>query len=607
MNNNKKYKKWSLGLVAPALVLAPIAVVASCSSSTEEKEAYAIKFTETDQIKATIHKTVQPDQLKEDKFKEEVLEHKSDLFTIEGKLPSDSFLNDNIKITDLTPNNNAKTVSAKVTVDKANTNGEPIDKTITLTGLGYEEVDLTTLTYKISFKDELNEIALNDQSDVSVDAINADKLIGLILLDDNKTKILEIKDDASKITNEILANQILSIDGDLNKDANNGKIKFTLKVSNPENGEGDPLTKEITFTGFKKETDSTPPATEKFKIKFKAATEFTLTGVEQQSVTEFSTAEKIQPIVIKNKDKIFEAETGNLPGDDWWTEMLKISELVPNQSEGSITVKMQLDSADTTETANDSTTTITKEGIVLKGFQKEAQAPVAQETVMNAELSTVTLGLNGNRAEAKPQITQQWIFDRIAILFKQGSDLIKDVNDIVAGSIKTEDVATDSGNPIKIKFKVAANRWYDNTPAEGTTEKEFETTISGLSGAATTNTELKNKSTANDATPLSIGLVDPTLAGKTYQQYKDDSANIFTKEFVFKYRKHLLTGDFSKLDQADADTFLKDYGSNKFVTITPNDTAKTIQINFTILKEKLVGQQTAADKEYSIVFNGFKS
>ena len=39
MNNNKIYKKWTLGLVAPALVLAPIAVVASCSSSTTESTA----------------------------------------------------------------------------------------------------------------------------------------------------------------------------------------------------------------------------------------------------------------------------------------------------------------------------------------------------------------------------------------------------------------------------------------------------------------------------------------------------------------------------------------------------------------------------------------
>ena len=36
MNNNKISKKWLLGLVAPALILAPIAVVASCSSSTTE-------------------------------------------------------------------------------------------------------------------------------------------------------------------------------------------------------------------------------------------------------------------------------------------------------------------------------------------------------------------------------------------------------------------------------------------------------------------------------------------------------------------------------------------------------------------------------------------
>ena len=39
MNNNKLYKKWTLGLVAPALILAPIAVVASCSSSTTESTA----------------------------------------------------------------------------------------------------------------------------------------------------------------------------------------------------------------------------------------------------------------------------------------------------------------------------------------------------------------------------------------------------------------------------------------------------------------------------------------------------------------------------------------------------------------------------------------
>ena len=94
-------------------------MVASCSSSGEEKPAYGVTFTNNDKIKATIHKAVKPADLTDVQFKEEVLAHKSDLFTIEGTLPSDSFLNDNIKITDLTPNNDAKTVSAKVTVDKA--------------------------------------------------------------------------------------------------------------------------------------------------------------------------------------------------------------------------------------------------------------------------------------------------------------------------------------------------------------------------------------------------------------------------------------------------------------------------------------------------------
>ena len=58
MNNNKIYKKWTLGLVAPALVLAPIAVVASCSSSTA---------TESTTKKATTAKT----EIKISQFAEE--------------------------------------------------------------------------------------------------------------------------------------------------------------------------------------------------------------------------------------------------------------------------------------------------------------------------------------------------------------------------------------------------------------------------------------------------------------------------------------------------------------------------------------------------------
>ena len=502
MNNNKKYKKWSLRLVAPALVLAPIAVVASCSSSSEEKPAYGVTFTNNDKIKATIHKAVQPTALTDVQFKEEVLAHKSDLFTIEGTLPSDSFLNDNIEIGDLNRNDNEKTVSTTVKLNKANTSGESIEKTITLTGLGYEEVDLAKKEYTITFKQQdPQEIQLTDQGEVLVETLTAEKLIGLVLEETNKDQILEITgNDAVEITNEVLANQILSIDGELEKDANNGKIKFTLKVSNPVNGKGDPLTKEITFSGFKVETDTTAP----------------------------------------------------------------------------------------------------------------------QETLINSSLSTVTLGLNGNRQEVKDQIDQQWVLEHARILFSQGFELIKDVSDIVAGSIVTEDIdkqdgTPESGYPIKLKFKVAANKWYDNTSAEGTTEKLFETVISGISDAEQQGLLLANKSDASK--PLSIALVDPVLGQGTYQDFLDNSADIFNKEFIFKYRKHLLTGDFTKIDKGSADDFLHKYPEDTstspakpatFVKVIPDDSTKTIEIKFTILKDKLEPTQTN-DKEYTIKFNGFKA
>ena len=113
---------------------------------------------------------------------------------------------------------------------------------------------------------------------------------------------------------------------------------------------------------------------------------------------------------------------------------------------------------------------------------------------------------------------------------------------------------------------------------------------------------MRNKSGTG---PLSVGLVDPALAEKTYDDYKNDSANIFTKEFVFKYRKHLLTGDFTKVDQAGKDGFLKVYDDGTFVKITPDDSKQTIQIKFTILGDKLEG--TTADTEYTIIFNQFKT
>ena len=102
-------------------------------------------------------------------------------------------------------------------------------------------------------------------------------------------------------------------------------------------------------------------------------------------------------------------------------------------------------------------------------------------------------------------------------------------------------------------------------------------------------------------------MVDPILAEGTYEQFKDKSAEIFTKDFVFKYRKHLLTGDFSKIDKASADDFLVDYGNNSLVKVAPDDSGKTIQITFKIQGAKLVNSPNNEDKEYSITFNGFKA
>ena len=230
--------------------------MASCSSSTEEKEAYGVTFTNNNEIRATIHKAVQPTDLTKDQFKEEVLAHKNELFTIEGTLPSESFLNNNIEIGDLNASNDEKTVSTNVKLNKANTSGESIQKTITLTGLGYQEVDLNGKTYTIAFKEaqDSQEIPLDDQSGNSVESLTSGQLLKLVIA--KKDEILTIDGtDASKITNDVLENQILTIES-INKDKTTGKITFTLNVAKPTNGAGQTLTKEITFTGFKVETDT---------------------------------------------------------------------------------------------------------------------------------------------------------------------------------------------------------------------------------------------------------------------------------------------------------------------------------------------------------------
>ena len=491
-----------------------------------------------------------------------------------------------------------KKVSANVKLNKANTNGESIDKTITLTGLGYVEVDLNGKTYNIEFKvndQNPQEIELADQSSNSVEGLTSEQLMKLVI--GKKDEILTITDDQKIITDEVLENQILEISNPEPNKAE-GKITFKLSVQKPVNGAGNTLEKTITFTGFKKETDSTPPSeTDKFKIKFKDEAEL-LEGVSDQSVSSITNGDDLKPIVIKNKDKIFEAETGALPAAEWWTEKLTISKPTLDAAKGSVTANISLDGYDTTETADQSNTVLTKEQVVLKGFREEAQTVAKTE-----EISTVTLGLNGTVTEitGTNEVDANWVLNNKRLLFTKGFNLIKEASDI-------KDVTlTGDGQQNKkatLSFKIVANKWFSADGQLGTAEQAFTIKIKGFPGQATNNQLLAYKSGTG---ALSIGLVDPILAEGTYEQFKDKSAEIFTKDFVFKYRKHLLTGDFSKIDKASADDFLVDYGNNSLVKVAPDDSGKTIQITFKIQGAKLVNSPNNEDKEYSITFNGFKA
>ena len=260
MNNNKKYKKWSLGLVAPALVLAPIAVVASCSSSGEEKAVYSVSFKDANlSVKASTN--VKPSKLSKEGFVQEIINNKANIFNIDdssGKV-TDDFLRANLVVGDITADDSAKTASAKVTLNNKNTDGGSDEATITLTEL--EEADITGLKYTIDFVDKTTgeqTIQLNDKSEVSVTSLDKSALLKLVLEDEIKKQILTISgNDAEKITNQILENQILEItESSITPDKAAGTIKFELKVLNDGTKIKASKTKTIIFTGFKKEADT---------------------------------------------------------------------------------------------------------------------------------------------------------------------------------------------------------------------------------------------------------------------------------------------------------------------------------------------------------------
>ena len=283
---------------------------------------------------------------------------------------------------------------------------------------------------------------------------------------------------------------------------------------------------------------------------------------------------------------------------NWWDENLQITNPSANPSAGEITVTIQLNNSDSSDSSQNINETIT-----LKGFlQKETIPTTGEPTTAKSEVSTVTLGLNGSLLELKKEVNEQWIFEKKKLLFQKGFEPI--TQDGIS-KLKYEPIANNNGS-FNLKFTLAENKYYDDNGNLASGEKEFTVRIKGISSAPTDNVKLKYKSGTN---PLSIGLVDPELAEKTFDDCIADSANIFTKDFVFKYRKHLLTGDFSAVDAAGKDGFLKDYdGSGKFVKVNQNDTNKTIEIKFTILQDKLVGNPAATgDEEFSITFKDFKT
>ena len=186
-------------------------------------------------------------------------------------------------------------------------------------------------------------------------------------------------------------------------------------------------------------------------------------------------------------------------------------------------------------------------------------------------------------------------------MFTKGFNLIREASDIKDVNLTGKE---QQNKKATLSFKVIANKWFSADGVLGTNEKEFTINIKGFPSdtTPTKNQLLKNKSGSN---PLSIALVDPALGEGTYKDYFDNSATIFTNDFVFKYRKHLLTGDFTNVDKAGKDGFLKAYDDGKFVKVVPNDTDQTIEIKFTILKDKLLPVPNA-DTEYTIKFTGFK-
>lgn len=364
-----KSLKWLI--LTPALM--PAALVISCNNNSTIN--YDVEFTNHDQIRATIYQNVKPSDLTQEQFKAEVLAHQNDLFKVNTTLEKD-FFEKNLQVEILERNNQQKLVKANVKLNNATSDHKPISKVITLTNLDYQPTELEKLTYKIELKENNSNsqtINLNNQANQSVETVINEQLMDLVLLKENQDQILKISGaDATKISKEILANQILTIDQTkIKKNPQSGTIEFELKVNKAENGAGSPLTKTIIFSGFK--TENQEPIENKFKIKFKDGNEFNLDGVSDQLASSFYDGNLIKPVIIKNKAKLFEAQVGQLPEDqNWWEDNLVVTKPAHDDSQGIITANIILDNSDQTISPGAEAVTIQKQDVKLKGFKTKA-------------------------------------------------------------------------------------------------------------------------------------------------------------------------------------------------------------------------------------------
>ena len=352
----------------------------------------------------------------------------------------------------------------------------------------------------------------------------------------------------------------------------------------------------ITFNGFKKEA----PVKLIHKIILKSAVpakEFLLsgTGITDQPASVYDTDQKIKTLIIKNKTQIFNAEIGSLPNEQtWWEQNLFITRPAIDVPNGKITFNLALDNTDTTNTEAQ---TLSEQNLILKGFKKpEANL---KQTITKPEVSSITLGLNGNKDEIQGLIETNWIAFRAKLIFASGFDLIKTGADLVEQSISWQEIDANSNlnsqTTLKLKFEVASEKWYNQNGQLGQTNKAFEINIKDLSATPTTNTPLTYK-TSND---LQIGLVDPDLSKLTYEQAKTDAGSLFNDTFIFAHRMNLLSGDFSKI--LSKENLIK----NNQVDSSFIDDQQKIGLSFTIPKEFVINPPNNNDIFLTINLSGF--